>query len=772
MRTQTSPETSMTTAAIAVGLNLPHLPVRGVPTKKAGRAFVSDGKIAAAIDEFEETLKAGAKVPANPDHPERPYWKAIAAQFGVSSASLCAKHLGHRKRIAELAVAYGLQPAPAEPNSFPFAEFSIVARSHRERELDGETDVARAHKLASFVTAMDAVAARRDLDEEARDALSSAVTEVGVEGADVPFGFLDEVKRAIAYLNAWDTNEDLPRNPAHLLRYALARSGLSQQKACAGSGLTQGSVSNWARGKRGPDETRYARVNMLEKALGLPRDCLTSRFSAWRRQTRPSPVYGATDYGKAAAWRIHHQYCLHDWPTALEAEFVDWTKFRNDRLCPYGIMRPKGRLSAKTIQMQRDYLESVFGSWTTELNPKLRMDPADITLALLVFPRMLHERLQFALARDAAARAAAVAAGAAPETDRDDDGCEGSLTKFEVDQIRWVKSLLDPETGWLTQKPQLADHLVPVTARDGEVLVSEADIAGVRADWKAACARARKEYADMKASNLKHVKRSRDPHASVRPILLLANPLSALATLCRGLERDMVGLDPEPLAYAARDAFIVGMLAQTGFRKGTVEAMEIDDIFFDEGKGKWCLRVPARRFKNGKAGPFFGTGYGRRDHYERDLMDEHGLYKAIDHYLKLGRGLILGDGQTRALFVVHPTERTGVRKQQYSWCEKGRMTTQYLGRLVHGITGKYLRYDPETGIGIPGITSFPGHDIRHIIATGTLKQAVADKAPDPWHLAADAIHDGVRTVKAYVQYLPRDRQDTLLALLRRGLIDG
>jgi hypothetical protein len=69
--------------------------------------------------------------------------------------------------------------------------------------------------------------------------------------------------------------------------------------------------------------------------------------------------------------------------------------------------------------------------------------------------------------------------------------CEGAVTKFEVDQIRWVKSLLDPETGWLTQMPQLAERLVPVTARDGEVLVSEADIARVRADWKAACAHAR-----------------------------------------------------------------------------------------------------------------------------------------------------------------------------------------------------------------------------------------------------------------------------------------
>ncbi len=421
--------------------------------------------------------------------------------------------------------------------------------------------------------------------------------------------------------------------------------------------------------------------------------------------------------------------------------------------------RPKGRLGAKTIQMQRDWLASVYGSWTTPLH-KLRMAGDDMTVALFIFPRMLHERLAFALARDAAAKNLGVG--------------EGALTRFEVDQIRWVKSLLDPDTGWLTQMPHLAERLVPVTTTDGEVIISDADITRVRADWKGACAAARAAYVEMKASNLKHVKVSRDPHESVRPILLMDNPLSALATLCRGLERDMAGLDPEPLAYASRDAFIIGMLTQVGFRKGTVEAMEVDDIFYDETRGKWCLRVPAKRFKNGQAGPYFGTGPGRRHHYERDLLDSHGLYAAIEHYLKAGRRRILGGCETSALFVVNPYERCGLRQQQYSWCEKGRMTTAYLGRLVHGIIGKYLRHDPEAGAGIPGITSFPGHAIRHILATGVLKQAVngSKSATDAWQLAADAIQDGVRTVRAYVQYLPRDRQDELLALLKRGLING
>jgi hypothetical protein len=407
--------------------------------------------------------------------------------------------------------------------------------------------------------------------------------------------------------------------------------------------------------------------------------------------------------------------------------------------------------------MHRDYLEMVFGTWTTDLNPTLRMDRDDVTMALFVFPRMLHERLRFALERTAFANG------------RD----EGLLTKFEVDMIRWIKSLLDPETGWLTQMPQLAAALVPVIGHDGDAIVSAADIERVRADWKAACASARAEYVLMKASHLKHVAQSRDPHESVRPILLLDNPLSALAMVCRGVERDMAGLEPQPLAYACRDVVVTGILTQTAFRMSTMEALDLDDIFFDVESKRWRLRVPRQKFKNG-LGPYFGTGGAQRACYERDLLDVSGLYTAIEHYLALGRGLIVGDAQPRALFVVRPVPHPGVRLQHYSWCESGRMTTQYLGKLVHGITGRHLRYDPKTGTGIPGVNSFPGHAVRHIVATGVLKRAVNNPVPyaDPWQLAADAIHDGKRTVMAYVQYLPMDRAADLLAVLDHGLTCG
>jgi hypothetical protein len=251
----------------------------------------------------------------------------------------------------------------------------------------------------------------------------------------------------------------------------------------------------------------------VAQAFNLPRDSVTSRFHAWRRQSRPRPQRGVTEYGKAAQWRIDNTYCFHDWPERLENEFTGWADFRNAPLCPFDMNRPEGSLSIKTIQMQRDYLEMLFGSWTTDLNPKFRICGDNVTLALLIFPRMIQERLEFAMARD-------------KESKR---GNKGFLTKFEIDQIRWVKSLLDPDTGWLTQMPQLADRLAPVISHEGEEIISAAHIAKAREDWPAACAIAWAKYTSMKKSNLKHVQVSRDPHQPVRPILLLDNPLSALS---------------------------------------------------------------------------------------------------------------------------------------------------------------------------------------------------------------------------------------------------
>jgi integrase len=731
-----------------------------VPVKrdKPLKLLSSKGTISADLDALEEKLaKTGAKLPANPQHPHRPNWKLIAAMLDVKASTLSAKHLTSRKRILDLAERYGLEPVHTPPKAFPFAKFSVIVLAHRDRELEVESAAARDHLMTSFATAMHVVAADCGPNEDARSALVSAVTLAGVKEADLPFDFLDGIKRAISYLDKWAANEELPNNPAHLLCYALARSGLSERSVCIGAGMAPGCILKWIKGGVGPHETLFSRVNSVEQAFNLPRDSVTSRFHAWRRQSRPRPQHRSTEFGRAAQWRIDNPYGMHDWPERLENEFTGWTDFRNEPLCPFDMNRPEGSLSIKTIQMQRDYLEMLFGSWTTDLNPKFRIGRDDVTLGLLVFPRMIQERLEFAMERDKKAKRSK----------------QGFLTKFEIDQIRWVKSLLDPETGWLTQMPQLADRLAPVISHDGKEIISAAHIAKVREDWPAACAAAWEKYTAMKKSNLKHVQISRDPHGPVRPILLLDNPLSALSMIGSGLQRDMAGLDPRPLAYASRDSTLFGILSQTGFRMSTVEGMELDHIFFDAKKGKWCLRVPVKLFKNGFKGPYFGAGFGRREHYERDLLDKHGLYEAIEHYLKMGRALILGECETSALFVVQPNKRPGVRKQFYSWCEEARMTTQYLGKFVHGVSGKYLRYDPVTGAGIPGITSFPGHAIRHIIATGMLKQAVNDPDPkqkhDPWQLAADAIHDGVRTVKIYVQYLPRDRQDILMEMLNRGL---
>ena len=235
-----------------------------------GKPYISDGKINEAIDAFEGGLKAGAKVPAHA-HPLRPHFGQIAAMLGVNAKTLRAKHLKFRKRINSLAERYGLEQRTAS-NAFAFSKFTTIALAHQEKELNQESPAARDRQVLSFANAMQMVAADCELDQDARSALVSAVTLAGINGADLPLDFLNEIKRAISYLDKWDANEDLPNNPGHLLSYALARSGLSERSVCIGAGMGQGRISRWIKGGVGPQETQFPRVNLVEQAFNLPRE--------------------------------------------------------------------------------------------------------------------------------------------------------------------------------------------------------------------------------------------------------------------------------------------------------------------------------------------------------------------------------------------------------------------------------------------------------------------------------------------------------------------
>ena len=269
----------------------------------------------------------------------------------------------------------------------------------------------------------------------------------------------------------------------------------------------------------------------------------------------------------------------------------------------------------------------------------------------------------------------------------------------------------------------------------------------------------RAQHAEMRASNLRHVKVSRDPHTSVRPILLLENPLSALATMCRGLERDMVGLDPEPLAYTSRDTFIIGLFAQVGFRKGTVEAMNLDDVFYDETKGRWRLRVPARRFKNGQVGPL-----RQRPRPPPPLRARsHGLARSLRRHRALPGGRPRADPRRlRDQRALRRAPHRALRGAPAAvlLVREGPHDDAFSAGWSTASAASICATTPKPAPAFRASPPFP----RMPSVTSWRLGAEAGGEPSgagrrPVDLAADAIHDGVRAVKAYVQYLPRDRQD-------------
>lgn len=74
---------------------------------------------------------------------------------------------------------------------------------------------------------------------------------------------------------------------------------------------------------------------------------------------------------------------------------------------------------------------------------------------------------------------------AAPRTPRGYDWRErrrGFYTAWEVDMLRIAVALTRADTGWLRQNPQLAERVRPIPN-----LITERDIAAIRADWAGAC---------------------------------------------------------------------------------------------------------------------------------------------------------------------------------------------------------------------------------------------------------------------------------------------
>jgi hypothetical protein len=546
---------------------------------------------------------------------------------------------------------------------------------------------------------------------------------------------LDSLAWGRGVFQAWLKNIDLPDDPVAMLHLGLGRMGIAAKEAAVKSDLTNRVMRSLLDGSRRPLTTQYRKVGMLEKLTGLPEG---SVVDAYRRLP--------TESDAAVKKGVDGEYRLHDWPEAAESEWADFVKLRTSLVVPGKMKRLPILLKPATLRMHRTMLKSFYGYLSTPLNPDFRIDPMDVGMGLLLFPELVRKNLEFVVART----------GKAP-------------TYWTVDWVRkWIR-MLDPETGFISQSPHIADRLVTIMDNQGNHLISSDDVAEAKADWTAACAKARENYRGLLKSQSAASEWGEDELADIEAILKLPNPLVAFRMLCKGVRRafrpDKRDFDG---AEAVRDVLVVGLLTQCAFRGFTMEQLDLGHLVRDRKTGRWWMRVPRKLFKNAN-GPFFRSGKSKtfRPLYEKKLQDKHGLYDAIDAYLAWARSVIMQNKKgykTNSLIVTKPKLRRGVRRRANP-LESGRLDRDHLAKMMTELTARHVGYDEKSGRGIEGVKGFPTHRFRAILATGVMKRS---KGTHPKAEAADAIHDSEETVEKYVRFMPSDRAASLDRTIRDG----
>lgn len=751
------------------------------------------------FDSFGAQLESGAAfIPAHANRPDEIWYNELARCIPCTREDL--RIVSLRERALGWAKKYGLTVPRQQHRSGPITvdELGKLMNSERKRQLKEEEDSGSktgkqcAEAMSNMRWAFRAVSETFAGSADARTSIDAMIKLAEAGQVNGEKKLREELQRGLELLDQIEANGGLPLDVADMIQFAMDRAGVKDADVVRALGFRREYIWGLRTGTKAPPLWAFEDHTKLERYLNLPKGEILVRARRKRRGIGAVPLdLFPPEFRGRKNW-IRFEMLKHLTPEDLveddaerhanmrriadtleasqsqynrvlkkqsaisyrwgEAEWehfdarAEWDAFVNFRtadILPYGMRRSDRRPREKSFVIYQDYFSALFGTWTAEKNPVFTMDPHDASFAYLVFPRLFHIRLE-------------VASGWSKQC-----GGAGLVPVADIQRLNEIRALLDPSTGWLTQSPHLAEKLKPITGKQGEVIVSQAQIDTAKANWRDACNDARAEYGEIRKSYRKHCKRRRDPHEQVLAILKLENPLSAFQMLCSGLQREPV--EPRSYGHACliRDQVLIGILTQCAFRRETLSRLDLNHLEFDDKQGEWFIRGPRHVFKN-EIGPYFVSPNGEVRDYERRLMDRHGLYAAIQSYLGWAREVVLAGGETNALLVSAPRRKRksrGLSRQ----IESGRFLGGSIRSLVYRLTARHVGYKPKTGQGIQGITRFPPHAFRHILATGVLK---ASTASNPWQEAADAIHDGEDVVrKNYARYVPRDREQQLMKTL-------
>lgn len=591
----------------------------------------------------------------------------------------------------------------------------------------------------------------------------------------------------------------LPRNAgafARALNTEMSRHGDSSwslHAAITGPGdrLDKGTLRTWRRGQKQPQAAESLELlNRIEQRYQLPEGYFQeklgprprasagktpelspseSRRLAWHLPddfaSRPAAeraailewvrrviISGSTDYRRYHGETVKQRFGMRfdtskrkndlDAPPQLDEEMKDLAAFKSSTLTRAGFKR-SGVWNEATAAQRTEHFGLLFGALAAAPSGEIRglgLPAADLTFGMLLFPAVWDWYVQWRERR------------------------RGFYTSWEAEMLLLGAALTRAETGWLRQRRDIADRLVPV-----EGLVSQAEVDCAKANWDQACDQLNK-HAVARAKEIERVARvHRDPFEPILVILEADSPLAEYRKITEEIVRRMPDPKryPKPHAEAVRSFLMLRIGLHSGLRQKNLRQLlacrrderplterqliegKRGELRWNDREQGWELFIPSVAFKNSSSSFFANRPF------RLVLPDLGNLYAYIDYYLERGRGLLLsGSRDPGTLFI--KTVKTTSRNASYTqsgFYEAWRLVIQRYGIL-----------NPYTGKGaIEGLLPHGPHNIRDVLATHVLKQTGS------YEQASYAIQDTPEMVSQhYGRFLPQDKAALAAQVLNRA----
>lgn len=738
------------------------------------------------VESYLSRLKSeGRKVPEHPETLGKPHLERVASESGIPLRSLRPR-TSARSILNEGIAHLGLQIYADDPAWTKLTYEQLLEGGARLRadELAGKAHANQQryntmHALRvwmrnlglsdeSFVGA-ELLGQFDEKLEQARSSIKSKTTRGK---------FSSEMRRWVTIHRELLKQKGLPANFRAALEMAIERSGLNAQRVTELANGCAGVIDSWLRGEGLPSKSSFPFVSRIEDALKLAPGALTS-LVAHRRSKRfrlsDYPEYTfikgvkiplrsdnyllgklrpllpddfnarseaarqemvdwlvANLIGPTSDWGFLNRelsritYSLKQFPPVLEREWQELSEFKCGSFTPPGMKRGIP-WSAATNTMRRLDLERIFGALSLPNDAEdhrlrgMGLNPSSFTLAMFVCPAILHWWITWKGKRRCDPHT--------PERGY-------KYTHYEASLLFIIGGLFDKETGWIRQRPDLAEHLQVVPGFIDKKLVKRA-----QSNWDGVCDQAFDYYIQFAEEIERNAELIRDPFEPIMPILELESPISALKTFAQNVLDDMpdAGTAPLQAARAMRDYLIIRLLGATALRsKNIVELTYRNDNKGElrREKGNWVIEIPHHRFKN-KYSVFFGSRK-KKHSYKKVLADADGLYARLEEYLNVHRRVLLQETESDILLVVN-SDRPKFNKNKFH-------------KKYRSLTMQYLAHNPYLGRGIPGVKPHGPHAVRDIVATHIIK------ITGSYELAAYSLGDSVQTVKEhYARFMPEHK---------------